>query len=46
LHFDRLGFIEPVGMTNDPSADHTLSMLRLKFDRLREIIVWVQQRPR
>jgi len=34
LHFDRLGFIEPVGMTNDPSADHTLSMLRLKFDRL------------
>ena len=46
LHFDRLGFIDPVLLTNDASANHTLSMLRLKFRRLRDIIVWVQQRPR
>lgn len=46
LHFDRLGFIDVVGMTNDRSADHTLSMLKLKLERLRDVIKWVQQRPR
>jgi hypothetical protein len=46
LHFDRLGFVHAVGMTNDASADHTLSMLRLKFARLRDVIVWIQQRLR
>lgn len=46
LHFDRLGFIDPVVMTTNPSANHTLSMLKLKFERLRDVIEWVQQRPR
>lgn len=46
LHFDRLGFVDPVQMTGDNSADHTLSMLKLKFERVREIINWIQQRPR
>lgn len=39
-HFDRLGFIQPIHMTGHPGADHTLAMLNLKIDRLREIIEW------
>jgi hypothetical protein len=46
LHFDRLGFIPPVAMTQEGSADHTLGMLKLKIERLRDVIMWVQQRPR
>ena len=44
LHFDRLGFIQPVGMTGHERHDWLLSQLRLKFDRLREVINWVQMR--
>lgn len=40
LHFDRLGFIPPIVMTRHPNADHTLAMLNVKIDRLREIISW------
>jgi hypothetical protein len=46
LHFDRLGFITRVAMTGHPDVDHVLSMLKLKFERLREILNWVAQRPR
>ena len=40
LHFQRLGFIQPVIMTRHTAADHTLAMLNKKMDRLREIIAW------
>jgi hypothetical protein len=40
LHFQRLGFIQPIQMTGHPAADHTLAMLNLKLERLREIIAW------
>jgi hypothetical protein len=46
LHFDRLGFIEPVQMTGQGDYDWILSQLRLKFDRARDVINWVQQRRR
>jgi hypothetical protein len=46
LHFDRLGFIEPVRMTGNDELDFLLSQLRLKFDRLRDVINWTQQRRR
>lgn len=39
-HFDRLGFIPPIHMTGHLGADHTLAMLNLKMERLREIIAW------
>jgi hypothetical protein len=44
LHFDRLGFVEPVHMTGHPRYDRLLSQLSLKFDRLRDVIKWAQQR--
>jgi len=40
LHFQRLGFIQPVHLTGHPGADHTLAMLNLKMQRLREVIAW------
>jgi hypothetical protein len=40
LHFQRLGFIPAIQMTGHPAADHTLAMLNLKMERLREIIAW------
>lgn len=48
LHFDRLGFIQPVTMpaAKDEKHNWLLSQLRLKFDRLREVINWVQMRRR
>jgi len=46
LHFDRLGFIDPVHMTGHVEYDWLLGQLRLKFERARDIINWVQQRPR
>lgn len=46
LHFQRLGFIAPVVLTGIEAADYTLSQLNLKFDRLRDVINWVQQRRR
>lgn len=46
LHFDRLGFIEGVRMTGNQKLDWLLGQLRLKFDRLRDVINWTQQRRR
>jgi hypothetical protein len=46
LHFDRLGFIDPLFMTGHPKLDELLAQLRLKFDRLRDVINWTQQRRR
>jgi hypothetical protein len=46
LHFDRLGFIQPVSMTGHDHLDWLLSQLRLKFDRLRDVINWSQERRR
>lgn len=44
IHFQRLGVIHMFRMTGHPNTDHAFSMLSLKLDRLREIIVLVQQR--
>jgi hypothetical protein len=46
LHFDMLGFVPPVSMTNNQRFDWLLSMLALKFERLRDVINWTQQRRR
>jgi hypothetical protein len=46
LHFDSLGFIDPLFMTGLPKLDELLSQLKLKFDRLRDVINWTQQRRR
>jgi hypothetical protein len=46
LHFDRLGFVQPIAMSGHQRLDWLLGQLRLKLDRLREIINWAQQRPR
>jgi hypothetical protein len=46
LHFDRLGFVSTAPMTGHAKLDWLLAMLRLKFERLRDIINWVQQRRR
>lgn len=46
LHFDMLGFVEPVAMSGHQRFDWLLSQLRLKFDRLRDVINWAQQRRR
>jgi len=51
LHFDRLGFVPMFSMGGHPMAGHPrydkiLSMLNLKFERLRDIINWSQQRRR
>lgn len=42
LHFDTLGFIEPIGPPTVELA--LLGQLRLKFERLRDVINWAQQR--
>ena len=44
LHFDTLGFVEPVIVSGNPQLDKLLSQLRLKMERLREVIRWAQQR--
>jgi hypothetical protein len=44
LHFDVLGFIDRIALTGTPNFDALLSQLRLKFDRLRDVINWTQQR--
>ena len=46
LHFDDLGFIDPLFMTGLPKLDELLGQLRLKFERLRDVINWTQQRRR
>jgi hypothetical protein len=46
LHFDMLGFVEPIGMSGIAHLDWLLSQLRLKFQRLRDVINWTQERTR
>lgn len=46
LHFDYLGFVEPVEIYQHPQLNHLLSMLRLKIERLRDVINWSQERRR
>jgi hypothetical protein len=46
LHFDRLGFIDQTVLSGHPRYDWLLSQLRLKFERLREVINWSQERRR
>jgi hypothetical protein len=47
LHFDRLGFVIPVMMDGrHESLSHHLSQLRVKFEGLRDVINWAQQRRR
>jgi hypothetical protein len=46
LHFDMLGFVEPVTMSGHQRLDWLFSQLRMKFERLRDIINWTQMRRR
>jgi hypothetical protein len=46
LHFDYLGFVEPITFYKNPQLNNLLSQLRLKLDRLRDVINWTQQRRR
>ncbi len=46
LHFDYLGFIPPVQFYQHPRLNHLLSQLRLKIERLRDVINWAQERRR
>jgi len=44
LHFDRLGFVPQVAIDPHPTLNWWLSQLSLKFERLRDVINWSQQR--
>jgi hypothetical protein len=44
MHFDTLGFVEPVTVTGNPELDRLLSQLRLRIERLRDVIRLAQQR--
>jgi hypothetical protein len=44
LHFDRLGFIDPISMSGEATLDWLLAQLKLKFERLRDVINWSQMR--
>ncbi len=46
LHFNRLGFVPPLHMTGNQTYDWWLGILRLKFERLRDVINWTQTRTR
>jgi hypothetical protein len=46
LHFDYLGFIDPIVFYQNPRLNNLLSQLRLKIERLRDVINWTQQRRR
>lgn len=46
LHFDYLGFVEPISFYLNPRMNNLLSQLKLKIDRLREVINWTQERTR
>ena len=47
LHFDYLGFVEPISLYMDAQRlNHLLSQLRMKIERLREVINWTQERRR
>jgi hypothetical protein len=44
LHFDRLGFVPLLPMQAEQKMRWWFSQLSLKFDRLRDVINWSQQR--
>lgn len=44
LHFEMLGFVTPISMTGLAKLDWLLGMLKTKFERLRDVINWTQQR--
>ena len=46
LHFDRLGFVETTPMAVAFNSEHAnlLGQLALKYERLREVMNWTQQR--
>jgi hypothetical protein len=46
LHFDYLGFIDPIVLYQNPQLNESLSQLRLKVQRLRDVINWTQERRR
>jgi len=46
LHFDYLGFVDPLLMSGRQPLDKLLGQLRMKVDRLRDVINWTQQRRR
>lgn len=47
LHFDYLGFVEPITMYLGANRlNSLLSQLRLKIERLRDVINWTQERRR
>jgi len=46
LHFDRLGYLDPITMHGNQRMDWLHSQLKLKFERLRDVINWSQQRRR
>jgi hypothetical protein len=46
LHFDRLGYLEPITIHGNDRMDWLHSQLKLKFERLRDVINWTQERRR
>jgi|SRR5260370_916603 hypothetical protein len=48
IHFDFLGYVEPIAMAgvSDNRLHNMHSQLRMKFARLRDVINWAQQRRR
>lgn len=47
LHFEYLGFVEPLSLYMDAQRlNHLLSQLKMKIDRLRDVINWTQERRR
>lgn len=48
LHFDRLGFVPPANFGGSYNQRHEwlVSQLKLKFERLRDVINWTQMRKR
>ena len=48
LHFDRLGFVSPANFGGSYNQRHEwlVSQLKLKFERLRDVINWTQMRRR
>ena len=46
LHFEDLGFVDHIRLSGHPDFDGSLSQLKLKFERLRDVINWTQMRRR
>jgi hypothetical protein len=46
LHFDYLGFVTPISFYQNPRMNNLLSQLRMKIERVRDVINWTQERGR